>query len=268
MNDIFGSEGREELARFARSNVFLAFDYDGTLAPIAPHPDRAHLRSATRSLLEKLSVAYPCAVISGRARMDALERLGHIQRWQASGNHGAEVLGATEPYERKVREWAPLVRASLEGHGGVLVEDKQFSISIHYRNAVDPRAAMAAIEQLTRTLDGARILGGKMVVNLIPADAPHKGIALDCMRRWAGCDTAIFVGDDVTDEDAFALPAAEVLSIRVGAAAGSHARFFLDGQKDIDRLLAELLELRVGRQHVVRRDPRQPARGARLRPGR
>lgn len=244
MQNIFSVEGRVELAQFARSNVFLAFDYDGTLAPIVSHPDKAHLRPATRSLLEKLSVAYPCAVISGRARMDALERLGPIQRWEASGNHGAEVLGATEPYELKVREWAPLVRATLEDHPGVLVEDKRFSISIHYRNAVDQRTAMAAIEQLTQKLDGARILGGKMVVNIVPADAPHKGIALDCMRRWAGCDTAIFVGDDVTDEDAFALPAAEVLSIRVGAAAGSRARFFLDGQKDIDRLLAELLEHR------------------------
>lgn len=244
MKNLFSDEGLSDLARFARSNVFLAFDYDGTLAPIVAQPDQACLAPTTRSLLEELGRIYPCAIISGRARLDALERLGNIQRWAATGNHGAEVLGGTEPYELKVRQWGSLVRDTLAGHPGVLVEDKQFSISIHYRNAVDQEAAVLAIERIVKQLDGARILGGKLVVNVIPADAPHKGIALDCMRRWAACDTAIYVGDDVTDEDAFSLPPDEVLSIRVGSSATTRASYFMEDQSDIDRLLTMLLTAR------------------------
>lgn len=245
MKSIFSDEGLSDLVRFARSDVFLAFDYDGTLAPIVAHPDQARLRPTTRSLLEQLGRIYPCAVISGRARLDALERLGNIQRWAATGNHGADVLGGTEPYELKVRQWGSLIRDALTGHAGLLVEDKRFSISIHYRNAVDQRAALAAIERIVRQLDGARILGGKMVVNVIPADAPHKGIALDCMRRWAVCDTAIYVGDDVTDEDAFSLPPEEVLSIRVGSSTATRASYFVEAQSDVDRLLTMLVEARA-----------------------
>lgn len=244
MKSIFSDEGRIDLARFARSNVYLAFDYDGTLAPIVAHPDQAHLPKTTRSLLEQLSRMYPCAVISGRARLDALERLGNIQSWAATGNHGAEVLGGTEPYEEKVRAWGPLIRAALAGQAGVMVEDKRFSISIHYRNAIDQRSAVAAIDRTVRELGGARILGGKMVVNVIPADAPHKGIALDCMRRWAACDTAIYVGDDVTDEDVFKLPPEEVLSIRIGSSTATRAGYFVESQREIDRLLTMLLQAR------------------------
>jgi trehalose 6-phosphate phosphatase len=244
VKDIFGEDGRAELARFARSNLFVAFDFDGTLAPIVAHPDDAAMRPRTKALLEQLCRTYPCAVISGRARADALERMGNLQLWAASGNHGAEVLGAEEPYEQLIGQWAPTIRDALAGEAGVLIEDKRFSISIHYRNAADPRRAVAAIDRVVARLSGARVLAGKMVVNVIPAEAPHKGIALDCMRRWAGCDTAVFVGDDVTDEDAFALPPEEVLSIRVGRAAGTRARFYLDAQEDVDRLIQGLIEAR------------------------
>lgn len=244
MKNIFSDEGRAELARFARSNVYLAFDYDGTLAPIVSDPDMAHLGTTTRTLLEQLSSIYPCAIISGRARLDALERLGNVQKWAATGNHGVDVLGGTEPYELKVSQWGPLLREALADHAGVRVEDKRFSISIHYRNAVDQRTALAAIEEIVRQLKGARILGGKMVVNVIPADAPDKGVALDCMRRWAACDTAIYVGDDVTDEDVFALPREQVLSIRVGASTATRAEYFVECQRDVDRLLRLLIEAR------------------------
>lgn len=244
MKHIFSEEGRTDLARFAGSNVLLAFDYDGTLAPIAAHPDLARPRQRTRTLLDTLTRIYPCAVISGRGRSDALERLGNIQSWAASGNHGAEVLGRTEPYEEKVQLWGPVVREALADQAGVVIEDKRFSISIHYRSASDQRAAMAAIDAAVRPLEGARIMGGKRVVNVIPADAPHKGTALDCMRRWSACDTAIFVGDDVTDEDAFALPQEEVLSIRVGMTTATRARYFTTNQREVDQLLTALIELR------------------------
>ena len=129
MIHIFSDEGRADLGRFARSNVFVAFDFDGTLAPIVAHPDDARLRKRTRMLLEQLSVLYPCAVISGRTRLDALARLGNIKHWAATGNHGAEIYGTTEPYEDRVRAWAPFIRERLADQAGVMVEDKRFSLS-------------------------------------------------------------------------------------------------------------------------------------------
>ena len=238
-------EGIEVLERFAASNVLLAFDYDGTLAPIVRDPDEAHPNPSTQALLARLTVLFPCAVISGRARADALKRLGEVQLWGASGNHGAEILGRPERYELLVQDWAALFRESLADHPGVLIEDKRFSVSVHYRNATDERAALAAIEQTAARLEGARVLPGKKVVNAVPAGAPDKGVALDCMRRWSGCDTAVYVGDDVTDEDAFALASEEVLAIRVGPSPGSRAPWYLEDQREVDKLLERLVACRA-----------------------
>jgi trehalose 6-phosphate phosphatase len=92
-----------------------------------------------------------------------------------------------------------------------------------------------------------RILGGKQVVNLVPKDAGHKGIALLNERDRAGCDTALFVGDDDTDEDVFALAQpGRLLSIRVGRKRGSQAAYYLPAQGDIDELMKVLIEARNG----------------------
>ena len=75
MTHVLTGAGRELLRQFAWSNVLLAFDYDGTLAPIASDPERAALRPTTRRLLSEVARRYPCVVISGRARADAQSRL-------------------------------------------------------------------------------------------------------------------------------------------------------------------------------------------------
>ncbi len=80
------------------------------------------------------------------------------------------------------------------------------------------------------------------MVNLLPTDAPHKGIALERARTRFACDTAIYVGDDETDEDVFALDQpGRLLTIRVGQKRESLASYFLRNQGEIDRLLETLL---------------------------
>lgn len=251
MKYILDPEAHDDLLSFARATVLVAFDYDGTLAPIVSDPEKAELRATTRALLDQVTKLYPCAVISGRARSDTLQRLGNVQLWAASGNHGAETFGITEDYERRVKDWAAIFRHRLGGLPGVMIEDKGFSISVHYRNATDPEAALTAIEDVARGLPNARVLGGKMVVNVVPDEAPHKGIALDCIRRWSGCDRAIYVGDDVTDEDAFDLPPEQVLAIRIGNSGMTKARYHLKSQTEIDRFLVELIKIRTTRLAVA-----------------
>ena len=105
-------------------------------------------------------------------------------------------------------------------------------------------------------LRGARSIGGKHAISLVPRGAPTKGAALERARRLLGCDTAIYVGDDETDEDAFTAGRADrLLAIRVGMRQGSAARYRLRNQAEIDDLLAALLACRPlrrpGRQASV-----------------
>jgi trehalose 6-phosphate phosphatase len=99
-----------------------------------------------------------------------------------------------------------------------------------------------AIELLTIP---TRTIPGKLVVNILPEGAPHKGIALQELRTKHSADTAIYVGDDVTDEDVFDLDQpGGLLSVRVGRSMRSAAQFYLRDQEEIDALLALLIRLR------------------------
>ena len=109
---------------------------------------------------------------------------------------------------------------------GRRIEDKGFSIAVHYRQSREKKNALAAILEAAARLGNVRVIGGKQVVNILPDGAPHKGIALERERERLRCDTAIYVGDDETDEDVFALDQpGRLLAIRVGAASASQAPY-------------------------------------------
>jgi trehalose-6-phosphatase len=87
-----------------------------------------------------------------------------------------------------------------------------------------------------------------MALNLLPRGGADKGIAVQQARRMFACDTVIYVGDDDTDEDAFAsAPPDRLLSIRVGTRGPTRARYRLRTQRDIDSLLQQLLQFRATR---------------------
>lgn len=90
MRNILTKTNLATLTDFASSSVLLAFDYDGTLAPIAPNPADARMRATTRQLLTRVARIYPSVVISGRAHHDLAKRLGRLPLWEVFGNHGAE----------------------------------------------------------------------------------------------------------------------------------------------------------------------------------
>jgi trehalose 6-phosphate phosphatase len=233
------------LSAFASSNVLLAFDYDGTLAPVVATPSRARMRRRTRRLLIAVARRYPCVVISGRATDDVQSRVERVPLSRVFGNHGFEPWAQGEHFAATVREWVRQLRARLGRRLGVKIEDKTYSVAIHYRQARRKPSARRAIAAAVRSLRDVRVLGGDEAVNLIVRGAADKGTALQHARRAFACDTAIYVGNDDTDEDAFASAAPDqLLSIRIGRSDSSAARYYLESQPQMDRLLELLVTFR------------------------
>lgn len=239
-------DGRAALSALGHARALLAFDFDGTLAPIVASRDEARMRPETAALFARVCEAYPCAVISGRSRRDVLARLEGSPVRYVVGNHGLEPGGDMALFERQVREVRAHVEATLAAVQGVDVEDKRYSLAVHFRRSRSKRAAVQATHEAAASAPHAmRIVAGKMVVNLIPEGAPSKGDALLALRARSRCDVALFVGDDVTDEDVFELDQpGRLLSIRVGRSATSAAAHYLRSQREIDALLAHLAGVR------------------------
>jgi trehalose 6-phosphate phosphatase len=252
MRDILSPAGREVLQQFAWSNVLLAFDYDGTLAPIVLDPGKAAMRPATRRLLVEVAARYPCIVVSGRAQADARRRLRGIPLREVIGNHGIEPWKSTRPMEEEVKRWAPLLVQGLSAFKGVRIENKTFSVAVHYRRSREKKRARTAILKTAAALGRVRLIGGKQVINILPEGAPHKGIALERERARLGCDTAIYVGDDETDEDVFGLDQpGRLLTVRVGPKRTSQASYHVRSQAAIDELLRVLVSLREAPEVAV-----------------
>jgi len=233
------------LARFATANTLLAFDYDGTLAPLVAKPAAARMRAPTRALLARLSHIYPCAIVTGRARVDLAPLIRGLDGLTVVANHGGDLHGGSAVFERQARHWLAQLSPRLQGWDGVVVENKKLGVAIHYRAARHPQRALAAIREAVADLANARLISGKTVIDVVPTNAPNKGSALEHIRAEQGCDAALYVGDDETDEDVFSLAtSAPLLTIRVGRKPASKAAFYLHGQLDIDDLLERLVALR------------------------
>jgi trehalose 6-phosphate phosphatase len=245
MKSLLAPRNRSVLSRLARASALLAFDFDGTLAPIVADPARACLRPRTRRLLHAVAHLYPCVVISGRARADVLARVAGIPLRGVFGNHGAEPSPALAAARRNVGRWLARLRLRLSSISGVVFEDKGAGLAIHYRRARNRPAALAAIREATADLPEPRIIEGLLVVDLLPRRGPSKATALQAEWRRLRCQTALYLGDDQTDEDVFALAdRLPLLAVRVGRGERSHAPYFLARQGEVDVLLSRLLALR------------------------
>jgi trehalose 6-phosphate phosphatase len=233
------------LRRFAATDVLLAFDYDGTLAPIAATPAGARMRASTRHLLVKTAQTYACAVISGRAYRDISARLAGIGIQHVFGNHGLEPPDEGAPPQPQVRQWLAMLRERLASQRGVVVEDKDYSLTVHYRAAPDRQRSLELIHRVVGELADARVIGGSEAVNLLPKTGSNKGIALRRAMEESGCEAVLYVGDEQTDEDAFAAISRDrLLAIRVESSPASYAPYHLESQQEIDVLLRTLLHER------------------------
>jgi trehalose 6-phosphate phosphatase len=249
MRRILSAHNVGALATLARSRVLIAFDFDGTLAPIVKNRERAMMRDRTRRLLARVCGAYPCAVISGRSRRDVSARLRGVGVKYVVGNHGLEPGGNLAECARQVARVRAHLEERLDRSAGIDVEDKHYSLALHYRRARRKRDARLMIQTALAALGvPMRAVPGKLVINIVPAQAPNKGDALIDLQTQEGADTALYVGDDVTDEDVFVLDRpGQLLTVRVGASKVSTAAYFLRDQSETDALLARLVGFREGR---------------------
>jgi trehalose 6-phosphate phosphatase len=203
--------------------------------------------AATARLLARLARHRPVAIITGRAIVDVAPRLGFEPRFIV-GNHGAE-----DPGEPGAPQW----EAALEGlraraaalaqplsAAGVQVEDKRFSMALHYRLAADPALAQQCIHDLLEPVrQGLATVGGKCVVNVMADGSPDKGDALLALVRRAGAGAALFVGDDLNDEAAFIKAPPHWMTVRVGRSpVATRARFYLPSRLQVGALLQEILD--------------------------
>jgi trehalose 6-phosphate phosphatase len=261
MLPLFSDAGRQRLEQIAHERLLCAFDFDGTLAPLVPVPDDAHLPDEIRERLCRLDEHAPVAIITGRGIDDIRRRLGFEPEFVV-GNHGLEGVpgweSLTAAHAEACRSWLVQLRDALPEHDpGILLEDKRYSLSLHYREAADPSAAAAALETLFASLNPRpRVVAGKFVYNLLAEDRCHKGSALLRLMEFSGARQAIYVGDDVTDEDVFRMHHPDILSIRIEHGQDSSAELYLPESGDILRLLEELDA--VLRRHGVRNWLREP----------
>lgn len=246
MKHLLSPEGQAALLALIQRRPLLAFDFDGTLAPIVTRPDDAKVPMPVARRLKQLSTLMDIAIISGRRVDDVLGRL-HFEPTCVIGNHGAE-----DPVRSQVDEAVRVMdgfRQRLHGvrdvlqQLGVMVEDKGASIALHYRLARDRQLASDAISDVLRdTSPDLKVFGGKFVFNVVPKSANDKAQALAVLVARCQADCALFVGDDVNDEPVFARRDPNWLTVRVGRDDfTSQAQFFLDSVSEMPAML-ELIQ--------------------------
>jgi trehalose 6-phosphate phosphatase len=195
----------------------VVLDFDGTLAPIVDHPDLATPAPGAVGAVAALTRRTTVAVVSGRPIADVRRRLGDLEVAYAGG-HGTELLladGSEAPLidPSTVQATLDQVEAGLEhllaDEPGWLLERKQASLAVHHRLAQEDSVARllprveALLEQRRADPPGFEVLSGKAVAELRPTGA-DKGAALYRIHAATPHLLPLVIGDDVTDEDAFA----------------------------------------------------------------
>ncbi|RYF04528.1 MAG: trehalose-phosphatase [Oxalobacteraceae bacterium] len=255
MRRLFDEDGLKRLDDIVQPGMLCVFDFDGTLSPIVPQPDSAALPPEVRERLLTLATLAPVAILTGRSLTDIGKRLGFEPHY-VIGNHGLEGMPGWEDRSKSYATACAAWRSALElalldkqrFDPGIRLEDKKYSLSVHYRMARNQAQAEQRLAALFETLSPPpRVDAGKCVYSLMPVDAAHKGGALEELMQQAEATTAIYVGDDVTDEDVFRLRRPDVLTVRIEPHPDTAAEFYLPAMPDIVQLLDELVR-RLARQ--------------------
>jgi trehalose 6-phosphate phosphatase len=246
-----------DLAALLRGrNVLLCLDYDGTLAEIAREPAAAVPHGAVRAPLAALAAAtgrVAVAIVSGRPPDEVAAMLALEHRPLIAGVHGlkwlypdgrrrmspdAQARGAELDAARR---W---LAANVPQGRGFLVEDKGVAIALHYRNVDDDALARDVAGRFAgfarAAAPGLRLIEGKKIVEVLPREAgKHRAVEMLC-EEFGERYLPVYIGDDVTDEDAFAQIAAAGIGVLVGGARRSHARYRLASPDEVARFLDAL----------------------------
>jgi trehalose 6-phosphate phosphatase len=229
-----------------RCAVFL--DFDGTLVKIQRSPRVVRSSSRVNRVLERLvrNSNLSVAIVSGR-RTNHLRRLLPVRGLRYFGLHGGERDG--RPVKLRKTSRLALAGAKREAQAelrklkGIWIEDKRFSFCVHYRNAdeVTARAAGEILEQvLARWRESLHAITGKKIWEVLPREIEGKFSAVRyALAKMPAGTAAVYIGDDETDEGVFAALKNQV-TVHVGAADGTRARYFLPAPPDVLRFLSRL----------------------------
>ena len=215
VNPFYGRSAKS--AFFSQKKLVIFLDYDGTLTPIVDRPDLAVLSEDMRAAVKRLSEKYTTAVVSGRMRED-VESLVGLKGFFYAGSHGFDIVGPgfsmVQPEAQKliplVCEITEYFKKELGAIPGLLVEEKKFSVAVHYR-LVDEVKYLSGIQKCVEDAvakhESLRLMHGKKVFEILPAIDWDKGKAIRWIMRalnitWDD-SSVVYIGDDTTDEDAF-----------------------------------------------------------------
>lgn len=227
--------------------LLLLLDYDGTLTEIVARPELATISAARKRILSKLAACRKCrvAIISGRGLAD-IRRMVSVPGLTYSGSHGFELGGPGISYRYRIpkrsamamQRMLKLLRGSLSGIDGIIVERKEFSFCVHYRQCRPRDAAKvkklvseAVSDYVARGL--VRMTSGKKVVEIMPPADWDKGAIVRWLlkeHRKAHPDhklLPVFLGDDLTDETAFKALGQRGLTCFVGRPRRSAAQYYV-----------------------------------------
>lgn len=245
MKQLLSPQGLAALTELTSRRTLYAFDFDGTLAPIVWRHGDARMGIAMRSRLARLAARVPVAVISGRGLADLRSRLPE-EITHSIGNHGNEGAAPSQVDAMRAtcRRWIEQLQQPLATPAatGIELEDKGVTVSLHYRHARDREQAAAWLARIVADLAPApRIIGGKLVLNLLPPGGRTKFDALMELARHDQVERVLFVGDDETDEIVFAQAPPDWLTVRIDMDSASRARYFLQKQPEVTILIDHLL---------------------------
>lgn len=241
-----------DLAREQRRVVFF-LDYDGTLSPIVEDPDSATIPELTRKALSIVANRFTTAIVSGRSKEKVMSMV-NLEQLIYAGSHGFDIEGPEGVIKHRVAsDWLPSLKAISDElqnsivplFPGSSVEDNLLSISFHYR-----KVAPETIPRAQRMVDdvvhkhGLVRTEGKMVYEVRPVFDWHKGKAveylLDALQLMGPEVLPIYIGDDVTDEDAFKVLQGRGISVIVAdpsSTRGTHADMRLNDPIEVQHFL-------------------------------
>jgi alpha,alpha-trehalase len=253
---------REEIRHILEKRRPLLFlDFDGTLAPIVNDHKKAGIDPQIRQTLEKMTPHFMLvAIVSGRDLLDVKNRVG-IDHLYYLGSHGFEASGPGNFSERQpeaigllpqLQEAEKEARERLKDYEGTDVERKGFAIALHYRQAGEDgeKAVRETVRKITERRPGLKMSSGKMVVEIRPDIEWDKGKAIswlmDKTKVKKAERTPIYIGDDLTDEDAYR----EIRDTGIGIQVGRHgeptaARYFLRDVPEVRKFLQWILEMEM-----------------------
>lgn len=237
--------------------IFL--DYDGTLSPIVPQPEDAVLSDSMKKTLSRLAAEYTVAIVTGRDKED-VENLVGLDELIYAGSHGYIISGpeglsmehpdseAIIPRLDKVElEVKQLLHKKTEG---TKLDRKRYAIGIHFRNArpEDEDTVKQIVDHILEKFPGHKKGEGKKILEIKPDTDWHKGKAVDWILKALELDTSdrvvpIFIGDDITDEDAFTTLKDKGIGILVGGhGQKTAAKYALKNVYQVGRFFEKLLE--------------------------